>query len=117
MNYYLYIDDIRSDNKFYQIFDATAEEPWSFIIFRSYQEVKDFLINRYDCETDGIFLDLDHDLGDFDTENKEKTGYDICKLIVNSSPICVYGFHIHSMNPVGAQNMRQLLTHYGYKEY
>lgn len=59
---------------------------------------------------DEVILDLDHDLG------KGKTGYDICKFIVeNSYPIL--GFHIHSMNPVGVINMRHLLTHYGYSQF
>ena len=117
MNYYLYIDDIREDLSFCDTLPLVDDKHWDPVLLRSYQEVEDFLINCYDCENDTIFLDLDHDLGEFDANNNEKTGYDICKLIINSSPIWIYGFHIHSMNPVGAQNMRQLLTHYGCKEY
>lgn len=45
----------------------------------------------------------------------KKTGYDICKFIVEHK-IPLVGFHIHSMNPVEAQNMRQLLIHAGYNE-
>ena len=54
-----------------------------------------------------VYIDLDHDLGEV------KTGYDICKFIVeNHYPLLRY--HLHTMNPVGMQNMEQLLSHYGY---
>lgn len=54
-----------------------------------------------------VYIDLDHDLGE------GKTGYDICKFIVeNRYPLL--GCHLHTMNPVGMQNMYQLLSHYGY---
>lgn len=43
------------------------------------------------------------------------SGYDICKYIVENH-IPLVGFHLHTMNPVGRENMRRLLTHYGYKE-
>ena len=64
-----------------------------------------------------LILDLDHDLGETEDGYNElaRTGYDVCKWMVeNEFPICY--FHIHSMNSVGSANMRQLLTHYGYKE-
>lgn len=64
-----------------------------------------------------LILDLDHDLGETEDGYNElaRTGYDVCKWIIENNSQQLY-FHIHSMNPVGAQNMRQLLTHYGYKE-
>ncbi|MDO4190006.1 MAG: hypothetical protein Q4D29_13560 [Lachnospiraceae bacterium] len=54
-----------------------------------------------------FMLDLDHDLGE------EKTGYDICKYLVENeiSPIKVV---LHTQNVVGRMNMRQLLNRYGY---
>lgn len=56
-------------------------------------------------------IDFDHDLG-----RENFNGYDIAKYIVDFN-IPMAGFKVHSMNPVGAENIRQLLTHYGYKEY
>ena len=56
-----------------------------------------------------IVVSFDHDLGE------EKTGYDIAKYIVENN-IPIKAFTIHSMNPVGVKNIRELLTHYGYKE-
>ena len=44
---------------------------------------------------------------------EEKTGYDICKFIVENQ-ISILGYALHTMNPVGRQNMYQLLSHYGY---
>jgi hypothetical protein len=122
MNYYLYIDDIREDLSFSDNLPLVNGHHWDLIILRSYRQVIDFFVSLcYHCE-DNIFLDLDHDLGDLDIDNDGEmnlnapTGYDICKYIVEHQ-IPLVGFHIHSMNPVGVQNMRQLLTHYGYKEY
>lgn len=56
-----------------------------------------------------IFMSFDHDLG------HGKSGYDVAKWIVeNHFPLTA--FAVHSMNPVGAKNIRDLLTHYGYAE-
>ena len=57
-------------------------------------------------------ISFDHDLGE------KKTGYDVAKYIVKNQIPCT--FSIHSMNPVGTENIRELMTHYGYieiKEY
>lgn len=55
-------------------------------------------------------IDFDHDLGD-----PYWSGYKVAQYIVEHE-IPMAAFSVHSMNPVGAQNIRQLLTHYGYKE-
>ena len=109
MKIYIYVDDIRDDDYFYNHY---LYPEWRPIICRDYSQTIQVLIQHL---TDEIFIDLDHDLG-FDDDNYEYNGYDICKFIIQHQ-IPLVGFHIHSMNPVGAQNMRQLLTHYGYKEY
>ena len=58
--------------------------------------------------TPSLIIDFDHDLGE------GKTGYDVAKWLVEYN---YFGkFHIHSMNPVGANNIRQLLKHYGWTE-
>ena len=58
-------------------------------------------------EYDKIFISFDHDLGG------GMTGYDVAKYIVENEHK-LDGFTVHSMNPVGAQNIIDLLTHYGY---
>jgi hypothetical protein len=50
-------------------------------------------------------LSLDHDLGD------EKTGYDVAKFIVCEG-IKIPHINIHSANPVGKENIRQLINRY-----
>lgn len=64
------------------------------------------------CQDYGIEfgIDFDHDIGD-----PYLSGYTIAREIVERS-VPMEAFRIHSMNPVGAQNIRQLLTHYGYRE-
>ena len=114
MNHYIYIDDIRDDDRW---FNANLKRnEWMPHICRNYNKTIDLLFCiMISGERASFILDLDHDLGEGNENNNEKTGYDICKWVVENH-IPLVGFHIHSMNPVGSANMRQLLTHYGYKE-
>jgi len=59
------------------------------------------------------FISFDHDLGD------GATGYDIAKWIIDIDMVkeCVdipddFSFYVHSQNPVGAENIRNLLSSY-----
>ena len=110
MNYYIYLDDIREDDSYFN--KNFSRKEWIPFIVRNYCEAVE-IIEKFFLD-DKIFLDLDHDLG-FDNDNEELNGYDLCKYIIQKN-ISPYKFHIHSMNPVGAMNMRQLLTHYGWEE-
>lgn len=56
-----------------------------------------------------LVVDFDHDLGE------KKTGYDIAKWLAEEYSWTA-SFRVHSMNPVGANNIRQLLKHYGWTE-
>ena len=120
MNHYIYIDDIRENDTWYN--HHLSRENWMPHICRTYQQTINLIqAILYSGESASFILDLDHDLGDLDAENDGEynpnalSGYDICKWIVENQ-IPLVGFHIHSMNPVGVENIRQLLTHYGYKE-
>ena len=55
-----------------------------------------------------IWIAFDHDLG------AGMTGYDVAKYIVKNQ-IAIEGFTCHSMNPVGAKNIIDLMIHYGYQ--
>ena len=110
--WYLYIDDERSINP-----HTNKEYIWSCYVHglsmcitgRDYWATIDTLKELAD-KRDEVIIDLDHDLG------PGKSGYDICKWIIeNDYPIVA--FHLHTMNPVGRFNMRQLLTHQGYTEF
>ena len=94
----IYVDDLRDPDFIHSHLDTR--------IARTYTEAI-HLIEIFTNSGDDIILDLDHDLGE------TKTGYDIAKYIV-SNHLPLLGFHLHTANPVGRQNMEQLLTHYGY---
>lgn len=95
---YIYIDDMR--------------QPFihNVIWVKSYDEAVAAMRNAVEVMNIPITLtiDFDHDLGE------EKTGYDFAKWLIEQNYIGK--FRIHSMNPVGASNIRQLLKHYGWTE-
>ncbi len=116
MNIYIYVDDIREDDNFFKKLCNYTLMDWTPIVCRSADEAI-FFLEYYKDNSHNIFIDLDHDLGEGHEidDSLVSSGYDICKYIVENH-ISLVGFHIHSMNPVGVANMRQLLTHYGYRE-
>ena len=64
---------------------------------------------------DNILIDLDHDAGDYASE-----GGDYIKLLdwleAKNIVDTGYSFHLHSMNPVGVQNMRAIIEKNGWEE-
>ena len=102
----LWIDDVRCP--------PVREPEW--IWATSVNDAK-IVINAYEhgYQSDTIIIDMDHDAGDFANE-----GGDYIKLldwleekgIVDTG----YFFHIHSMNPVGVQNMRAIIQRNGWRE-
>ena len=115
MKHYIYVDDIRENADWY---NSHLTPDWQPHVCRTAQRTIDFITAIcYSGETAQFILDLDHDLGEGHEMDDYlvSSGYDICKYIVENQ-ISLMGFHIHSMNPVGVTNMRQLLTHYGYRE-
>lgn len=95
---YLWLDDERPVSK--QFNNGCAE------IATSYDEAIDIFLDLNDGND--ICISFDHDLG------TDKTGYDFAKWLVEHY-VTGY-FTVHSMNPVGRENIRQLLNHYGWKE-
>lgn len=91
--YLLWVDDLRGIPNNY-----IGE--YHIIIARNYKEALQEL-NRFRYN----IICLDHDLGE------EKTGYDICKYIIENNIQCDE-FRIHTRNPVGRDNMVQLLRRY-----
>jgi hypothetical protein len=87
----IYVDDIRTPIS------------QGYVICRNYDEAIDVLKNT-DNKID--FISLDHDLGD-----DSKSGYDICKFIVENN-IKIPFINLHTSNPVGRNNMYQLLKNY-----
>lgn len=97
---YIYIDDMRQP--------LIPNALW----VKSYDEAIAALIDITDLmdidDSISLVMDFDHDLGE------RKTGYDIAKWLIDNGYIGK--FRIHSMNPVGVNNIRQLLKHYGWTE-
>lgn len=85
---FLYVDDIRNP----------LSKSWN--VARNYREAVTLIANN-----EIQILSLDHDLGE------EKTGYDIAKFIVENE-IKIKQINIHSANPVGRDNIKQLIKHY-----
>ena len=74
-------------------------------------------INQYErnMNDDTIMINLDHDAGDFVND-----GGDYIQILnwleKNRIVDTGYFFHIHSMNPVGIQNMRAIIRYNRWKE-
>ena len=89
----LWVDDLRPVPNEYR---DNYQERWA----RDYDEaVTELHRFRFDV------ICLDHDLGD------GPTGYDLCKYIVAKRIYCPE-YRIHTSNPVGRQNMTELLRRY-----
>lgn len=102
MKIYIFIDDEREE-----MFNKIATKVgYKYIHCHSYETAIGCIELYKDSK---LILDFDHDLG------LGKTGYDVAKYIIEND-IAIEGFKIHSMNPVGVSNIRQLLTHYNRKE-
>ena len=98
----IYLDDLRPMPKSY--LSANCE----LRVCKNYQSAVAAIYEHFNHFENDLIVDLDHDLGEF------KTGYDFCKFLVSNG---ITGkFHIHSMNPVGRENMQQLLSHFGWEE-
>ena len=108
MTWNLFIDDERiptdvtwGEPVFYEQF------PWT--VARTLEEVKE-LITAFGFPD---FISFDHDLGD-----NEPTGKDIADWIVEQDLDGThripdeFAFHVHSMNPIGKRNIKELLTRY-----
>ena len=74
-------------------------------------------IRQYErnMHSDIIIISLDHDAGDFVSD-----GGDYIQILnwleANHIVDTGYFFQIHSMNPVGVQNMRAIIQHNGWRE-
>ena len=91
--------------------DDERTAPKGYIHFHSVNETIDFIENS---GYTNILLDLDHDLGEYSYD-----GGDAIKLILwllendyQNNNLYKFHFQIHTMNPVGRQNMQALIERY-----
>lgn len=96
MTYRLFLDDER--------FPPEDDGDWT--IARNFDEAVAIVVNH------GLpsYMSLDHDLGE------DLTGYDFALWIVghalDNKLVWTTGWFVHSMNPVGAANIRALLDRF-----
>jgi hypothetical protein len=114
MTWTLFLDDIR--------FPEDVRYDYNFgtyrgvIICRSMDDAV-WCVKQYGLPT---FISFDHDLADvhYETGDGEKTGYTFakwfCDYIMDNSLDIPEGFsyHVHSMNPVGAENIRAYMKNF-----
>lgn len=100
----LWVDDVRQPPSDDWIWAQTANEAICCIYYY-----------EHNMTDDTIIIDLDHDAGDY-----VQHGGDYIKILDWLENVGIvdtgYFFHIHSMNPVGIQNMRAIIQHNGWRE-
>ena len=105
----LWVDDIRPapDNTY--IVCRSVNEAKRLI---EDAEVQSSIPRMFDCNFRFSVIDIDHDAGDYACD-----GGDYIKLLDWLEETGRnYPIHIHSMNPVGVQNMRRIIERNGWKE-
>lgn len=100
MRYALFLDDER-----FPPGSIRGDLPW--VVARSYG----IAVNIIQAFGFPQFVSFDHDLGE------DRSGMDFAKFIVSAdSDSCVldkdFAFDVHSMNPIGAENIRSLMNSY-----
>ena len=111
----LWVDDVRP---------APEGYVWCHSVFRAMKEIRMFenrkeeLLDEWDFPPQEIWdmtievIDMDHDAGDY-----FQYGGDYIKLLDWLEETCRnYPIKIHSMNPVGVENMRRIIQRNGWTE-
>lgn len=97
--------------------DDTRPAPEGYVWCKSVNEAKDtiLMLELYATVNEDYkveLIDLDHDAGDYANE-----GGDYIKLLDwLEETKRNYPIHIHSMNPVGVENMRRIIRRNGWTE-
>ena len=103
---YLWVDDLREPPK----------EGNDWLWARSVSEAKTAIV-LYDRQRskDAIHIDLDHDAGDYAFDGGDYI--EVLKWLEREQlPDTGYTFHLHTMNPVGRDNMRTIINYNGWVE-
>lgn len=103
---YLWIDDLREPPK--------DGNDWFWA--RSVSEAKTAIV-LYERQRskDAIHIDLDHDAGDYAFDGGDYI--EVLKWLEREQlPDTGYTFHLHTMNPIGRDNMRTIINYNGWVE-
>lgn len=107
---YLFLDDLRNPGDVTWILLPHYND---WIIVRSYDAAIKHVI-EHGWPT---FISFDHDLGDVEFVDNEKSGYTFANWLVeysldgNTMPVD-FKFTVHSKNPIGAKKITSLLENY-----
>ena len=105
--HFVWIDDERPvDNRFIKRLNSIPAEEcditgWS--VCRTGEDAVREIKRLLQIPNCKIFVSFDHGIN----------GYDVAKWIIENE-IPITGFTVHSMNPIRAKNIINLLTYYGY---
>ena len=111
-DYTLFLDDIRFPEEVRYNYG-----PYKHIrIARSYEDAV-WMVTQYGLPT---FISFDHDLADehYNKESGERTGYSFaqwfCEHVMDNALTLPtdFRFYVHSMNPVGAENIRAYMSNF-----
>ena len=93
--------------------DDVRPAPEGYVWLKSVNEVKKYLADPHIlCNYEIKLIDLDHDAGDY-----AKDGGDYIRILDYLEMVGYNGdLRIHSMNPVGVQNMRNIIQKNGWRE-
>jgi len=120
--YKLFLDDIRTPKSTFE-FTNNPIYKTKWVIVRSYDEFVSYIIENGMPE----LISFDHDLADMhcimtdmitddDYDIMEgKTGYHCAKWLINycmDNNVSPPDYLVHSMNPIGASNIRYLIDNY-----
>ena len=103
---YLWVDDLREPPK------TGNNVLWA----RSVSEGKTaIMFDERQYQVDVMHIDLDHDAGDYACDGGDYI--EVLKwLEQHQLPDTGYTFHLHTMNPVGRDNMRAIINSNGWRE-
>ena len=108
----IWVDDIRPAPKGYIWCRSVNEAKYIITRFMSFFNEAIYHIEEAETLPDIELIDLDHDLGEYATD-----GGDAIKLLDWLEQIkWKFTFKIHSMNPVGVENMRRIIQKNGWEE-
>lgn len=133
-NYKLFLDDIRIPSDVFKYIKNEIYLDSTWEIVRNYDEFIGYIEDSWLHDAFPSIISFDHDLADehyrpsmFNNPEKyngyyqdfeEKTGMDCAKWLVEfcmDNDLELPEFHVHSMNPVGGQNI--LLYLHNYKNF
>ena len=129
--YNLFLDDIRNPKEVFSYIknEIYLDDDW--VIVRNFDEFTKFIEDSWLHDGFPSKVTFDHDLADehyrpsmfndpdkynvYCLEFNEKTGMDCAKWLINfciDNKLTLPEYYVHSMNPVGGQNILSILNNY-----